>query len=134
MEDIFSVEGNEILLDISSPEENVLDIKPYGLDLDIFGKYFISTEIMNKRETYISKDGKYGIWHNSMSDDWYLSNKEDMGGDKDPLMFLESQSRGGFTDIARKSEMWHYITVFEKDVPVFVETSCSSKNGKRLKF
>ena len=120
------------MIDVSSPEENVLDIKPYGLDLDIFGTYLISTEIMNKRETYISQDGKYGIWYDSDYQYWSLSYKEDMGGEKDPLMFLESDGEGGFADNARKSKMWHYITIFEKDVPVHVETSCSSKNGKSL--
>ena len=87
---------------------------------------------MNKRETYISKDGKYGIWYNSDSHDWYLSYKEDMGGKKDPLIFLESNVKGGFADNARKNKKWHYITIFENDVPVIVETSCSSKNGKPL--
>ena len=132
LDNLLNVEGDEILIDIFSPEENVLEIKPYGLDLNIFGTYFISTEIMNKRETYTSKDGKYGIWYNIDYHQWYLSHKEDMGGEKDPLMFLESNGKGGFADIARKSKMWYYITIFENDVPVLVETSCSSKNGKSL--
>ena len=86
---------------------------------------------MNKRETYISQDGKYGIWYSDYQY-WSLSYKEDMGGEKVPLMFLESDGKGGFADNARKSKIWSYITIFEKDVPVLVETSCSSKNGKPL--
>ena len=75
------------MIDISSPEENVLDIKPYGLDLDIFGTYFISTEIMNKRETYISQDGKYGIWYDSNEQYWSLVIKKTWEGKRIPLCF-----------------------------------------------
>ena len=71
--------NKEYSIEILSNKKNEIEIINGNA---YFGIYIKSSTIINKRETFVSKDGKYGIWYDSENNNWNLGHKENMGSDK----------------------------------------------------
>ena len=98
-----------------------------------YGIYIKSSTIINQRETFVSKDGKYGIWYDSKNNNWKLGLKESMGSDK-YFWYLNLDGKRlkfdkGFVWNSYGTEYWEREG---KKKPI--DVSCSSKKGESLWF
>ena len=94
------------------------------------GLFFKAPDVINKRETYLSENGRFGIWYDSENNDWNLGFEEDMGTTKS-IVYLDLDSESyfksdrGFVFNSKGTELWE-----GKDKEELVEVTCSSKKGK----
>ena len=94
------------------------------------GLFFKAPDVINKRETYLSENGRFGIWYDSENNDWNLGFEEDMGTAKS-IVYLDLDSESyfksdrGFVFNSKGTELWE-----GKDKEELVEVTCSSKKGK----
>merc|ERR1711963_1070813 len=93
------------------------------------GLFFKAPDVINKRETYLSENGRFGIWYDSENNDWNLGFEEDMGTAKS-IVYLDLDSESyfksdrGFVFNSKGTELWE-----GKDKEELVEVTCSSKKG-----
>ena len=119
--------NKEYSIEILSNKKNEIEIINGNA---YFGIYIKSSTIINKRETFVSKDGKYGIWYDSENNNWNLGHKENMGSDK-YILYLDLDGKPyfefgrGFVFNSLGTEDWEGK---EKKSPI--DVSCSSKKGK----
>ena len=66
-----------------------------NIDMEIFGKYVISSEIHDNREVYLSENGTFQIWYEADKYHWTISRKT--GGKQNSLMYLDVQYWGDET-------------------------------------
>ena len=106
-----------------------------NIDMEIFGKYVISSEIHDNREVYLSENGTFQIWYEANKYRWAISRKT--GGKQNPLMYLDVPSidygdeTRTFTYNAEGTELWT-VEGQQSSQKSYVSVKCSPKTGKTL--
>ena len=119
-----------------SPEEcncneikiKLLDINAKRLNKAIFGRYKVSSKVVNNRETYTSVIGAYMVWFNGK--DWNLGYRKDLGSEKS-LISLRLKNTPNFN--SARTFAWNAsgINFWDtKSEKIQVKVTCSSKIGK----
>ena len=63
-----------------------------NLDIGMFGRYVISSQVKNNREVYLSEDNLYTIWYSVNETSWILSRINENGKIND-LIYLDLLSQ-----------------------------------------
>ena len=119
-----------------SPEDcdcNEIEIMPMGarnLQEDIFGRYLISTNIVNSRETYQSENGVFAIWYDLKNGNWIVGFRKSLGSEKYVISLnVKKTSNYNWT----KTFAWNAngINLWDtKSDKIQVKVTCSSKIGE----
>lgn len=105
-----------------------MDINAKGLNKAIFGRYKVSSKVVNNRETYTSVIGAYMVWFNGK--DWNLGYRKDLGSEKS-LISLSLKNTPNFN--SARTFAWNAsgINFWDtKSEKIQVKVTCSSKIGK----
>ena len=88
----FGDSNNKYLIEITSDKKNEIVIE---YENNFVGVYFKAPDVINKRETFLSENGRFGIWYDSENNDWNLGFEEDMGTAKS-IVYLDLDSESYF--------------------------------------
>ena len=102
-----------------------------NIDMEIFGKYVISSDIHDNREVYLSENGMFQIWYEANKYRWAISRKT--GGKQNPVMYLDvpyyDDEKETFTFNAKGTKLWTVVDG-QLSIKFYVSVKCSPKKGK----
>ena len=107
-----------------------MDRKSRDLQENIFGRYFISSNIVSHRETYLSEKGVFTIWYDEKIGNWNVGFRKDLGSEKS-VISLNLKKTSNFD--STKTFAWNANGINfwgTKSDKIQVKVICSSKIGK----